>query len=138
MPADAAAALDVAAEVQSALQSGRAVVALESTIISHGMPYPRNVETALSVEAAVRENGAVPATIAVLDGRLKVGLSKAEIERLGRQGTNVINSDNRSAHGGVYSLWALALGMISSSRLFNVASSVGISRGMVPHWSGGQ
>ena len=66
--------LDIAPEVQKALDEGRPVVALESTIISHGMPYPQNVETALNVEKIIRENGAVPATIAVIGGRLKAGL----------------------------------------------------------------
>ena len=68
--------LDIAPEVQQALADGRPVVALESTIISHGMPYPKNVETALLVEQTLRDNGAVPATIAILGGRLKAGLSK--------------------------------------------------------------
>ena len=71
--------LDIAPEVQQALADGRPVVALESTIISHGMPYPKNVETALLVEQTLRDNGAVPATIAILGGRLKAGLSKEEI-----------------------------------------------------------
>ena len=76
--------LDIAPEVQEALAAGKPVVALESTIISHGMPYPQNVETALQVEGIIRENGAVPATIAVLGGRLKAGLSKEEIDYLGK------------------------------------------------------
>ena len=76
--------LDINPEVAAALKSGKAVVALESTIISHGMPYPKNVETALNVEKIVRENGAVPATIAILKGRLKVGLTADEIEYLGK------------------------------------------------------
>jgi pseudouridine-5'-phosphate glycosidase len=87
--------LDRSAEVAAALESGRPVVALESTIISHGMPYPRNVETALAVEAAVRESGAVPATIAVLGGRLKAGLSEAEIEALGKAGLSVLKASRR-------------------------------------------
>ena len=87
--------LDIAPEVAAALRSGAPVVALESTIISHGMPYPRNVETAALVERTVRDSGAVPATIAILEGRLKVGLSAAEIERLGRQGTDVIKCSRR-------------------------------------------
>lgn len=74
--------LDVAPDVAAALAAGKPVVALESTIISHGMPYPRNLETARDVEAIIRANGALPATIAILDGRLKVGLSAAEIERV--------------------------------------------------------
>jgi len=76
--------LDINPEVAVALKSGQPVVALESTIISHGMPYPKNVETALNVEKIVRENGAIPATIAILKGRLKVGLSAEEIEYLGK------------------------------------------------------
>ena len=72
--------LSVSPEVAAALSEGRPVVALESTIISHGMPYPQNVETALKVESVIRENGAVPATIAVIGGRLKAGLSASEIE----------------------------------------------------------
>lgn len=71
-------------EIKTAIQEGKGVLALESTIISHGMPYPKNVETALAVEQIVRENGAVPATIAIMDGKLKVGLTKEEIEALGK------------------------------------------------------
>ena len=87
--------LDVAPEVAEALNNGRPVVALESTIISHGMPYPQNVETALKVEAIIRENGAVPATIAVIGGRLKAGLSPEEIEYLGKEGTKVNKASRR-------------------------------------------
>jgi pseudouridine-5'-phosphate glycosidase len=76
--------LDIKPEIREAIQEGKAVVALESTIISHGMPYPKNVETALTVESIVRENGAIPATIAIMDGKLKVGLTKDEIETLGK------------------------------------------------------
>ena len=74
--------VDILPEVQDALAAGRAVVALESTIITHGMPAPRNLETARAVAAAVREGGAVPATIALLDGRIRVGLTTDELERL--------------------------------------------------------
>ncbi|MCB5175150.1 pseudouridine-5'-phosphate glycosidase [Microvirga lenta] len=74
---------DVAPEVKAALEHGGAVVALESTIITHGMPHPQNVTTALDVESVVRSNGAVPATIAVIAGRIKVGLSRDELEWLG-------------------------------------------------------
>jgi len=87
--------LDVAPEVANALQSGTPVVALESTIISHGMPFPRNVETASLVESAIRDGGVVPATIAILDGRLKVGLASDEIERIGKQGSQVIKCSRR-------------------------------------------
>lgn len=87
--------LDVSPEVSEALASGKPVVALESTIISHGMPYPQNVETALSVESIIRENGAVPATIAIIGGRLKAGLSRDEIEHLGRAGYSVPKASRR-------------------------------------------
>lgn len=87
--------MDVHPDVQSALDEGRPVVALESTIISHGMPYPRNVATALQVEETVRANGATPATIAILNGRLKVGLEHAEIEHLGRSGSDVTKTSRR-------------------------------------------
>ncbi|MEZ0171368.1 pseudouridine-5'-phosphate glycosidase [Microvirga sp. TS319] len=75
--------LDVAPKVRSALDEGRAVVALESTIITHGMPHPQNVATAREVEAVVRDNGAVPATIAVIAGRIKIGLTDEELDWLG-------------------------------------------------------
>ncbi|MCR5663284.1 MAG: pseudouridine-5'-phosphate glycosidase [Oscillospiraceae bacterium] len=87
--------LDIAPEVKQALDEGKPVVALESTIISHGMPYPKNVETALLVERTIRENGAVPATIAVIGGRLKAGLSEAEIEYLGKSGRAVAKASRR-------------------------------------------
>ena len=87
--------LDIAPEVKEALDAGRPVVALESTIISHGMPCPKNVETALLVEQTVRDNGAVPATIAVIGGRLKAGLSKEEIEHLGKSGRAITKASRR-------------------------------------------
>ena len=72
------------AEIAAALDEGAAVVALESTIVTHGLPWPRNLETARAVEAAVRAEGAVPATIAVLEGRLRIGLDAAQLEALAR------------------------------------------------------
>jgi pseudouridylate synthase len=75
--------------VSAALKDGKPVVALESTIISHGMPYPQNVETALMVEKQVRDNGAIPATIAVINGKMKAGLSIDDIELLGKQALKV-------------------------------------------------
>ena len=87
--------LDVAEEVATALRSGEAVVALESTIISHGMPQPQNVETALQVEQIVRDGGAVPATVAILGGRLKAGLTNDEIHYLGEQGQAVSKTSRR-------------------------------------------
>ena len=87
--------LDISPEVQKALAEGKPVVALESTIISHGMPYPKNVETAMLVEKTIRDNGAVPATIAIIGGRLKAGLSPEEIEYLGRSGRKVAKVSRR-------------------------------------------
>ena len=87
--------LDVNPEVAAAVAAGKPVVALESTIISHGMPYPQNVETALNVEKVIRENGAVPATIAILGGRLKAGLTPEEIEYLGKTGQAVTKASRR-------------------------------------------
>ncbi|MBO7643689.1 MAG: pseudouridine-5'-phosphate glycosidase [Bacteroidales bacterium] len=87
--------LDISPEVQAALAANKPVVALESTIISHGMPYPQNVQTALKVEQTIRENGATPATIAIIGGRLKAGLSPEEIEHLGKEGRNVAKASRR-------------------------------------------
>lgn len=87
--------LAVSDEVKQALAEGKPVVALESTIISHGMPYPKNVETALNVEKIVRENGAVPATIAIIQGKITVGLSADQIEYLGKEGLNVPKASRR-------------------------------------------
>ena len=87
--------LKVSEEVSQAIKEGKPVVALESTIISHGMPYPKNVETALNVEKIVRENGAVPATVCILGGKIVVGASRDEIEYLGKTGTKVIKASRR-------------------------------------------
>jgi len=90
-PADV---VEVAPEVTEALSQGRAVVALESTIISHGMPFPDNLTTAAEVEAVVRDNGAVPATIALVEGRLRVGLDESALRRLA-QGEDVVKASRR-------------------------------------------
>ena len=87
--------LDIKPEVAQALAEGKPVVALESTIISHGMPYPQNVETALNVERIIREHGAVPATIAIIGGRLKAGLSAEEIEYFGKKGQAIHKASRR-------------------------------------------
>ena len=87
--------LDIHPEVAEAIRCGKPVVALESTIISHGMPYPQNVETALAVEKIIRENGAVPATIAIIGGRLKAGLSAEEIEYFGKKGQAIHKASRR-------------------------------------------
>jgi pseudouridylate synthase len=87
--------MDFSPEVAEARSARKAIVALESTIITHGMPYPRNVETALAVEQAVRDTGAVPATIAVIEGRLRVGLDGQEIDRLGQISGGVVKASRR-------------------------------------------
>jgi pseudouridine-5'-phosphate glycosidase len=87
--------MDFSLEIAEARSTRKPVVALESTIITHGMPYPSNVETARSVEEAVREMGAFPATIAVLDGRFRIGLSADEIERLGQLSGGVVKASRR-------------------------------------------
>jgi len=87
--------LDFSAEVKNAIENNLPIVALESTIISHGMPYPKNVQTAIAVEKTVREHGAVPATIAIIGGRLKVGLSSEELEYFGKKGTAITKVSRR-------------------------------------------
>lgn len=90
--------LTVSEEIQQAVQEGKPVVALESTIISHGMPYPENVKMALEVEQIIRNEGAIPATIALLDGKIKVGLTREEIERLA-DAKNVVKASIRDLPG---------------------------------------
>ena len=87
--------LSISKEVQEALDNNKPIVALESTIISHGMPYPKNVETALQVQEIIKENGAVPATIAIINGKLKVGLTNEEIDYLGKKGHDVVKVSRR-------------------------------------------
>jgi pseudouridine-5'-phosphate glycosidase len=93
--ASVAGLLSIGAEVREALADGGAVVALESTIITHGMPYPQNLETAQAVEAVVRRDGAIPATVAVLDGVLRVGLGPSELERLAARTEGVVKASRR-------------------------------------------
>ena len=87
--------LDVSKKVKKALKDGRPVIALESTIISHGMPYPQNVETALNCERIARENGAEPATIAIIGGKLCAGLEEEQIEYLGKTGLGIQKASRR-------------------------------------------
>ena len=82
--------LDINEEVKTALKESKPIVALESTIISHGMPYPENVESALNCEKIIRENNVVPATIAIIGGKIKIGLNKDELEYMGKT-KNIIN-----------------------------------------------
>lgn len=87
--------LQISPEVQYALHHHLPIVALESTIISHGMPYPKNVETALQCEAIIRENGAVPATIAIIEGKICVGLNASQIEYIAKKGKDVVKTSRR-------------------------------------------
>jgi pseudouridine-5'-phosphate glycosidase len=129
--------LDIAPDVQHALSTGRAVVALESTIISHGMPYPQNVATALQVEEEVRKHGAGPATIAIVGGRLKAGLSRDEIEQLGRAGHAVTKVSRRDipfivARGGMGATTVAATMLIAAMagiRIFATGGIGGVHRG---------
>lgn len=129
--------LDIAPEVAGALAAGKPVVALESTIISHGMPYPQNVETALKVEAIVRESGAVPATIAVIKGRLKAGLSAEEIEYLGKEGTKVNKASRRDlavliakgADGATTVTTTMIIAAMAGIRIFATGGVGGVHRG---------
>ena len=129
--------LDIAPEVQAALEAGKPVVALESTIISHGMPYPKNVQTALLVERTIRENGAVPATIAVIGGRLKAGLSEAEIEYLGKAGRAVAKASRRDlpalvargADGATTVTTTMMIAHMAGIRIFATGGIGGVHRG---------
>ncbi|KAF9349717.1 hypothetical protein BGX26_012037 [Mortierella sp. AD094] len=94
-PMSALASLRFSEEVQSALDAKKPLVALESTIISHGMPYPQNFETAIEVEKVVRDNGAVPATIAIIDGQIQIGLSQDQIRDLAKLGRNAVKASRR-------------------------------------------
>ena len=87
--------MDISDEVQTALDTGAPVLAFESTIITHGMPYPHNLETALAAEQVCKEQGVVPATIAIVDGRIKVGLSRAELENLAIDNTGLVKVSRR-------------------------------------------
>ena len=86
--------MDISEEIQNSIKENGPVVALESTIISHGMPFPQNLETALEVESIIRKEGAIPATIAVLEGRIKIGLSNLELEQFA-QGTKTVKVSSR-------------------------------------------
>ena len=86
--------IDISEEIQNSIKVNGPVVALESTIISHGMPFPQNLETALEIERIIRKEGAIPATIAVVDGRIKIGLSNLELEQFA-QGTKTVKVSSR-------------------------------------------
>ena len=129
--------LDIAPEVKAALDAGKPVVALESTIISHGMPYPKNVETALMVEQTIRDNGAVPATIAIIGGRLKAGLSREEIEHLGKAGRAVAKASRRDlpalcargADGATTVTTTMIIAHMAGIKIFATGGIGGVHRG---------
>ena len=129
--------LEISPEVQEALAAGKPVVALESTIISHGMPYPQNVETALNVERIVREHGAVPATTAIIGGKLKAGLTKEEIEYLGRKGLEVTKVSRRDipvivangADGASTVATTMIIAAMAGIRVFATGGIGGVHRG---------
>jgi pseudouridylate synthase len=134
--------LDLSAEAAEALARGAPVVALESTIISHGMPYPRNVETALLVEARVRESGAVPATIAIIGGRLKAGLDPSRIDALGRAGAGVAKVSRRDlprivaagADGATTVAATMIIAAMAGIRIFATGGIGGVHRGAERSW----
>ena len=129
--------LDIHPDVAQAMAQRRPVVALESTIISHGMPYPQNVATALQVEAEVRAHGAVPATIAIINGRLKAGLTAAEIETLGQTGRSVVKVSRRDlpfivaagATGATTVAATMVIAAMAGIRVFATGGIGGVHRG---------
>jgi len=129
--------LDLSPEVAAALAEGRPVVALESTIISHGMPYPQNVETALQVEQTIREGGATPATIAVIGGRLKAGLTPDQIEYLGKKGRAVAKASRRDlpvlvargADGATTVTTTMIIAALAGIQVFATGGVGGVHRG---------
>ena len=129
--------LDLSPEVAAARAEGKPVVALESTIISHGMPYPQNVETALRVEQTIRDNGAVPATVAILGGRLKAGLTPEEIEYLGKKGRGVAKASRRDlpvlvargADGATTVTTTMIIAALAGIKVFATGGIGGVHRG---------
>ena len=129
--------LELSPAVKAAMMAGEPVVALESTIISHGMPYPQNVETALRVEEAIRETGAVPATIAIIQGKLKAGLTADEIEYLGQKGPSVTKASRRDlpvlvarcADGATTVATTMIIAHLAGIRVFATGGIGGVHRG---------
>jgi len=128
--------LDINEEIMSAISKNKPVVALESTIISHGMPYPQNVETAIRIHKIVRENGAIPATIAIIDGRLKVGLTEKEIGFLG-EAENILKVSRRDLpyiianklHGGTTVASTMIIANLAGIKVFATGGIGGVHRG---------
>lgn len=129
--------LHITPTVQAAIQNRQPVVALESTIISHGMPYPQNVETALKLEQVVKDYGATPATIAIMNGQLKVGLTEAEINILGKAGTTVTKTSRRDIPfvlakgtlGATTVAATMIIANLASIRIFATGGIGGVHRG---------
>ena len=134
--------LDTAEEVKAALASGQAVVALESTIISHGMPWPKNYETALEVEEILRSALVVPATVAVISGRLKAGLSRAELEKLARAGQSAAKVSRRDlprlladkGMGATTVAGTMIISEMAGIRIFATGGIGGVHRGAETTW----
>jgi pseudouridine-5'-phosphate glycosidase len=130
-------ALERSPEVAAAVDDRRPVVALESTLIAHGMPWPRNLETARALEAAIRAEGAVPATVAIIDGRLKAGLRGDEIERLARGGTQIPKASRRDlailvargATGATTVAATMIIAAMAGIRVFATGGIGGVHRG---------
>lgn len=128
--------LDIKKDVAEALQNNEAVVALESTIIAHGMPYPENINTALEIEKIIRAKGAVPATIGIIDGRIKIGLSKKEIEFLG-QSDQVVKVSRRDLplvlaakkHGATTVAGTMIAAELAAIKVFVTGGIGGVHRG---------
>ncbi len=128
--------LDVREDVQAAIEKGEAVVALESTIISHGMPYPRNVETALMCEKIISDQGAVPATIGIIKGRIKVGLTLEEVEYMGKE-QGIIKASRRDlpfivagkADGATTVAATMIIAALAGIKVFATGGIGGVHRG---------
>jgi pseudouridine-5'-phosphate glycosidase len=129
--------LDIHPAVSAAIAAGKPVVALESTIISHGMPWPQNAETAKKVEQIIRNNGAVPATIAIIDGRLKAGLSNDEIDTLAKAGLSVTKCSRRDLpfvvaqkqHGATTVAATMIIAAMAGIKVFATGGIGGVHRG---------
>jgi pseudouridine-5'-phosphate glycosidase len=129
--------MDISEEVRSALEAGEPVLALESTIITHGMPYPENLETALLVEKTCRNEGATPATIAILDGRIKVGLSPTELTTLAGKELNAVKTSRRDLpfivagglNGGTTVAATMHVAAMAGIRVFATGGIGGVHRG---------
>jgi pseudouridine-5'-phosphate glycosidase len=129
--------MKISGEVRAALDAGEAVLALESTIITHGMPYPENLETALLVEETCRGEGATPATIAILDGRIRVGLNPGELATLAGKDANAIKTSSRDlpfvlaggSNGGTTVAATMIIAAMAGIRVFATGGIGGVHRG---------